>query len=88
MEKITSKNTKRDLRDSNTNKTTVVLRRSIMLLLQDTAAVLLSLLLLSAVQPQPLIRSPDSHVTIGKIQQTQDAANVLRVYPYNSRHAA
>jgi len=26
---------------------------------------------------QPIVLSPNSHVTIGTIQQTQDAANVL-----------
>jgi len=31
--------------------------------------------------------SPDLHVTIGTIQQTQEAAIVLWVYGHNSRHA-
>jgi len=30
----------------------------------------------------------ESHVTIGTIQQTQDAASVLWVYRHNSCHAA
>jgi len=29
---------------------------------------------------QPQVLSPDSHVTIGTIQQTEEAANVLWVY--------
>ena len=37
---------------------------------------------------QPQVLSPDSHVTFGTIQQTQDAVNVLWVYRHNSRHAA
>ena len=37
---------------------------------------------------RPHILSPDSHVTIGTIHQTQDAASVLWVYRHNSRHAA
>jgi len=38
------------------------------------------------VQPQVLLI--ESHVAIGTIQQTQDAASVLWVYRHNSRHAA
>jgi len=39
-------------------------------------------------QEQPQVLSADSHVTIGTIQQIQDAAKVLCVYRHNSRHAA
>jgi len=35
-----------------------------------------------------LVLLPDSHVTIGTIQQTQDATNLLWVYRHTSRHAA
>ena len=37
---------------------------------------------------QSQVLSPDSHVTIGTIQQMQGAANVHRAYWHNSRHAA
>jgi len=37
---------------------------------------------------QSQVLSPDSHVTIGTIQQIQDAAYVHWVYRQNSRHAA
>jgi len=37
---------------------------------------------------QSQVLSPDSHVTIGTIQQMQDAANVHWVCRHNSRHAA
>jgi len=37
---------------------------------------------------QPQVFSTDLHVTIGMIQQIQDAANTLWVYRPNSRHAA
>jgi len=37
-------------------------------------------------QPQVLLM--ESHVTIGTIPQTKDAASVLWVYPHNSWHAA
>jgi len=37
---------------------------------------------------QSQVLSPFSHVTIGTIQQMQDAANVHSVYRHNSRHAA
>jgi len=37
---------------------------------------------------QPQVLFMESHVTIGTIQQTQDAASVLWVYRHNSWHAA
>ena len=37
---------------------------------------------------QPQILWIESHVTIGTIQQTQDAANVLLIYRHKSWHAA
>jgi len=37
---------------------------------------------------QPQVLSPESHVAIGTIRQTQDAANVICVYRHNSWYAA
>jgi len=37
---------------------------------------------------QPQVLSPDSHVTLGTIQQTQDATCLHWVYRHTNRHAA
>jgi len=101
MEKIKSKNTKRDLRNRSANKTTVHVAQAaqkkqrcfycwilISLHISLIFSIPLSFDQVYIKHKQPQVVSPDSRATIDTIHQTQDSTTLLWVWRHYSRHAA